>query len=569
MPRPRPLTNVATAVPDTSEQLTPRTPHNFNNGSRTSRAEQGFAKLQLSEDNDEEYDEQDTLQSAPLLASSSTARFSIRSSRRRQSPATKNAVQRNVMMLHPTQILSVAISRLPLAFGIFMGGVLLILIVLSFTRPDDLHRYIGAKAPSTSSTQSTTSPSPPESKSNLLSYENYTTFPLHTNEYLIECAKQHQGYMAHGGYWDISPMGALDVKHDADMSICSSTITYMLDGTVGLSADLALLSQAAALARERNRTFLVDDTYWNRGKWLDHFEDVRTRQPGPEPDCKPPPPDEMVACPRTSRHWIITSRTAKFHFGHAFANHYEDPYAHQLNRLKPIFESSARSLESTVRPNAQNMGLLRLTQAEFSSFLTEVNQGDKEYVGTHIRRGDRKSLSYSFLDRKIPTKEYLDAVEKTWARLHKGMPSQIHPVVYLATDSSNVHKEFSQVYEGRSFSLFDSSDPRLSSLASPAEYIQKEFNVLDLRERIAATRGMIVDLAMVGGLWTEEKDLKPEAVICGLSSSVCRLAAVGMGWEKAFGQVDDMGSIDPNGKGWIDVDQKGQIIPVWEAFELF
>jgi len=45
-------------------------------------------------------------------------------------------------------------------------------------------------------------------------------------------------------------MGALDVKHHTDKSICSSTITYMLDGTVGLSADLALLSQAAALARE-------------------------------------------------------------------------------------------------------------------------------------------------------------------------------------------------------------------------------------------------------------------------------------------------------------------------------
>ena len=166
------------------------------------------------------------------------------------------------MMLHPTQILSVAVSRLPLAFGIFMGGVLLILIVLSFTRPDALHKYVGAKAPSALNapstlsapsalgTHSTTSPSPPESKANLLSYENYTTFPLHTQEYVLQCTKQHQGYMAHGDYWDISPMGALDVKHDADVSICSSTITYMLDGTVGLSADLAIMSQAAALARE-------------------------------------------------------------------------------------------------------------------------------------------------------------------------------------------------------------------------------------------------------------------------------------------------------------------------------
>jgi len=195
-------------------------------------------------------------------------------------------------------------------------------------------------------------------------------------------------------------------------------------------------------------------------------------------------------------------------------------YAHQLNRLKPIFESSARSLESAIRPNAQNMELLRLAQAEFSSFLTEVNQGDKaaksQYVGTHIRRGDRKSLSYSFLDRKIPTKDYLDAVEKTWSRLHNGAPSQVHPVIYLATDSSDVHKELSQVYEGRSYSLFDSWDPRLSVLTSPGEYIQKQFDALNLQERVAATRGMIVDLAMVGGLWTKEKDLKPDAVICGL-----------------------------------------------------
>ena len=160
------------------------------------------------------------------------------------------------------------------------------------------------------------------------------------------------------------------------------------------------------------------------------------------------------------------------------------------------------------------MELLRLAQAEFSSFLRD-KAAKSQYVGIHVRRGDRKSLSYSFLDRKIPTKDYLDAVEKTWSRLHNGAPSQVHPVIYLATDSSNVYKELSQVYEGRLYSLFDSWDPRLSVLASPAEYIQKQFDALNLQERVAATRGMIVDLAMVGGLWTKEKD-KLDAVICGL-----------------------------------------------------
>src|SRR6267378_3427225 len=143
-------------------------------------------------------------------------------------------------------------------------------------------------------------------------------------------------------------------------------------------------------------------------------------------------------------------------------------YGHQLNRLKPIFESSARSLGSTIRPNVRNMELLHLAQAEFSLFLTRISQGEKgassRYVGTHIRRGDRKSLSYSFPNRKIPIKDYLDAVKKTWARLRNGTPSQIYPVVYLATDSLDVHKEFSRVYEGVFFSLFDSWDPRLNAI---------------------------------------------------------------------------------------------------------
>ncbi len=32
--------------------------------------------------------------------------------------------------------------------------------------------------------------------------------------------------------------------------VCRSSITYLLDGRVGLAADIALMAQAAALARE-------------------------------------------------------------------------------------------------------------------------------------------------------------------------------------------------------------------------------------------------------------------------------------------------------------------------------
>lgn len=302
MPRPRPLTNVSSAIPWGSEQqLTPRTPHSATaSGSRTSRLEQGFSKIQLSDGgpDDTGYDDGGTLQSAPLLASSSTAHFERHNSRGYAAPGSaasaKSAGKRRAV--HSFEFISRVLKRLPLAVGVFTAGVLLILIVLSFTRPGALHRYVGAMLPESqkpSPTKTSVPASVPadapleasmtptegsqadphqhaagqmdsqvhkEAKVHFLSYENYTTFPLTPLEYLHECATMHQGYMSHGDYWDLSKMGAMDVKHQDEgqqSSVCDSTITYMLDGKAGLTADLALMAQAAALAREVCKNFTM------------------------------------------------------------------------------------------------------------------------------------------------------------------------------------------------------------------------------------------------------------------------------------------------------------------------
>ena len=151
MPRPRPLTNVAPGRYDPDQQLTPRTPHN---GSRTSRAEEGFAKFQIVEPNGaEDEDHHDTLQSAPLLASSSSARFS---SRNTQQPPTNTKFHGRKVLNQSAVVLLNTISRLPLVVGILAAGILLFLTILSFTRPEALHKYVGAKAPNiTASTSST------------------------------------------------------------------------------------------------------------------------------------------------------------------------------------------------------------------------------------------------------------------------------------------------------------------------------------------------------------------------------------------------------------------------------
>ena len=78
----------------------------------------------------------------------------------------------------------------------------------------------------------------------LISYENYTTFPLAPKQYRAECRRVNRE-MRHMSYWTDMMM---DVPHPPAPGVCESTVTYMLGSEVGLMGELALLAQVAALA---------------------------------------------------------------------------------------------------------------------------------------------------------------------------------------------------------------------------------------------------------------------------------------------------------------------------------
>ena len=187
-----------------------------------------------------------------------------------------------------------------------------------------------------------------------------------------------------------------------------------------------------------------------------------------------------------------------------------------MNRLKPIFEFAEESFTSLIIPNTANRALIKLARDKLSSVLHNVDReaDDKAlFVSVHIRRGDRKTSSYLFPDRRIPIPNYVDSITSAWARLHN---TDVLPVVYLATDSPAAHQEFADLFEGVVFSLYDTDEARLRDIASPGEYYQQQFEALDPQQRILATRGIIVDLALLSGLWPGNDGLKPDAVICGL-----------------------------------------------------
>ncbi|KIP11158.1 hypothetical protein PHLGIDRAFT_100112 [Phlebiopsis gigantea 11061_1 CR5-6] len=597
------LNFLASGRPSSSDysQLTPRTPH-----SRSGHAEEAITEADIDEDADA-YASYRQQQSEPLLVSSADTSFPLAGYRSRgddhDAPTKPSAAQWRKHLTRKS-----VLNNTPLVVGTVLAGILFSLIVVSLKKPEVLDAAVGYVASSI--------PIPPPG--HRISYENYTRFPLAGMEYREECNKLMAGkFMHHGGYWLPPPGGPMDVSHHDDVTdyhlpegetttACSKTITYQLDGTVGLTADLALMAQAAALARERNRTFLVDDTYWNRGRWTDHFQDVRSRQPGPEPGCKAPPPEELVACPRLARHWVVNARTAKFHFGHGFYENYEDPYRRNVMRQRPIFEHSLQSFKETIRPNAHNAQLIRAARTELAAVLslpphaenarnddlsTADGSRDAEaaltahtpdpYIAVHIRRGDRHAADFPYRGKYVPLENFVAAARDAWARLYgedvfgeaASFPGA--PIAYVASDSHATAHDFVSAFPASTavFSLDSSTDPALRALAPQHEYVQQEFNVMELEDRVRLTRGMVVDLAMVSGMWAWEGDVVPGATICTLTSNICKLSAVGLGWDRAFGFGDGKdhtnGDINNAGKRWIELDNKGNVSPSWNAFEVF
>ncbi|KAH9082280.1 hypothetical protein EDB83DRAFT_2503367 [Lactarius deliciosus] len=526
-----------------------RTPH-----SRAGRAEEAFTEHEMDQFGDGDYREYTQQQSEPLLTSSASATFPPSGYRARGDDDRDTGTEgRNCRDISRWLVLN---SGLILGSG--LAVVLFLMIILSYKHPDVLLSAIGVveSAASPTATAPKQDDTHPLDTELIISYENYTRFPLDPIEYKAECHKLMGEVVGPTEFWsgqkDVihhkANQGKYPVAEGLPTQTCSKTITYMLDGHVGLLADLALMAQAAGLARQVGRTFFVDDTYWNRGKWTDHFQDVRMRQPGPEPECRAPPPEELV----------VNSRTAKYHFGYAFMDEFEDPYGRQLNRLRGIFNQSRESLTQTIRPNAATVSLIHSARTELVSFLgLDSNHSARkdQYQSIHVRLGDRMGSSWEYHDKNVPIEEYASASNAAWNRLFpfEELQSQLEP-------------------DSKIFSLATSTNADLSKIASPAPYFQAEFSALPEADRVRLTKGMIVDFALLSGLWAWDDDPKPGAVICGIASNVCKLSAVALDWGRAFGYGfgdDSAGDVNQEHARWIEVDEKGNVSPPWRAFQLF
>jgi hypothetical protein len=177
-------------------------------------------------------------------------------------------------------------------------------------------------------------------------------------------------------------------------------------------------------------------------------------------------------------------------------------------------------LTETIRPNAATAALIRSARTELASFFglhTDDSRTD-QYQSIYVRRGDGLGSSWKFRDKNIPIDEYSAAGNAAWNRLFRSKGNTRPPAVYLASDDPDVFEELQSQLEPGSmiFSLSRSGNPDLQHIASPAPYFQDKFAELPEADRVRLTKGMIVDFAVLSGLWAWHDDLKPGAVICGI-----------------------------------------------------
>lgn len=196
-------------------------------------------------------------------------------------------------------------------------------------------------------------------------------------------------------------------------------------------------------------------------------------------------------------------------------------YSRELNRLHGIFNRSRVSLTETVRPNAATAALIHSARTELTSFIglqSNDSPSTDQYQSIHVRRGDGEGSSWKYHGKNVAIEEYTAAGNAAWTRLFRSAGNPAPQAVYLASDDPDVFEVVqSQLEPGsRIFSLLKSENSDLQHIASPAPYFQGEFATLPEVDRVRLTTGMIVDFALLSGLWARPDDLKPGAVICGI-----------------------------------------------------
>ncbi len=286
-------------------------------------------------------------------------------------------------------------------------------------------------------------------------------------------------------------------------------------------------------------------------------------QPIPLPSCSPPPRTQIVPCPHSAHHLLVSAATTSWTFGHAFNEYFEDAHKIGVMRQERIFELLREGFDALFHLRAEDATYVELRTEKLNKTVM-VNGGIT--VGVHVRHGDRHPFEFQYQKSYIPLEKYASTAQETISttdRRTKNNTSETQSQIIVASDDPDVYTsaEFSHTrraqekfvlasktaldaatkkppgpkfvdenigWEGGFFkdvfwSLGQSSPTIRRREANDDKRLEPTELALRLRELVG--RAYLLDLAVLG---------RSDKVVCGVSSVSCRLLAVMMGWEGAI-----------------------------------
>ncbi|KAF1836818.1 hypothetical protein BDW02DRAFT_492914 [Decorospora gaudefroyi] len=365
------------------------------------------------------------------------------------------------------------------------------------------------------------------------------------------------------------------------LKVCDRTLTYVMETEdAGFGNTLMRLWMSYGLAKAENRSFFIDDTRWPYGKYLSYF------QPPPSTNCLPPPPSHIVPCPHTARHIVVSSPTIKSTFGHSFTDEYEDATKMRVMRQANIFALARTGYEALFKLRTDDAEYVQKHALELYS---PVKSEGGISIGMHVRHGDKHPMEYEYQKDYIPLARYIEAARDLYIELIENAHSKKQkrslfspfppssqnsnhhlytarhnaaqmvlasddPLVYESPELGHAVRAQDRIVLATKAALEAAqSSPQKNkwideitgweggfytnvffSLGQPvgnAEDVGKLSNnervpeqAMKLRELVG--RAYLLDLAVLG---------KADTIVCGVSSTTCRLLGVMLGWEGVVG----------------------------------
>lgn len=345
------------------------------------------------------------------------------------------------------------------------------------------------------------------------------------------------------------------------LAICDRSLTYVMETEdAGFGNSLMRMWMAYGLAQAENRTFFIDDTRWPYGSYKTFFA------PPPTAPCAPPPPSHMLPCPHTAAHLVVSSANLKQTFGHAFTDAYEDATKPRFARQHRIFALAHAGYKAlfTLRPD---------DAAYAEQRARHVYAVPGPSIGVHVRHGDKHPLEYQYSKDYIPLSHYVDAArdlarttepvastkntvtrkqqQQQEQRLDLPVPNLLlasdDPLVYLAPELHAATRAQTHIILATKAALEAASGSRpakpwLDEITGwEGGFYRNVFfslgqkrgaasgavsaDAMKLRELVG--RAYLLDVAVLG---------RAESIVCGASSTTCRILGVMLGWERGVEQ---------------------------------